>query len=79
MKIKDKIVLITGSSSGIGKTTAIRFAKEGAKVVINYRINKNGANETKKEIEKKGGTCLVIKADVSNPEEITGLFEKVIK
>jgi len=40
MVLKDKIVIITGSSSGIGNTTAIRFAKEGAKVVVNYNINK---------------------------------------
>ena len=40
MVLKDKIVIITGSTIGIGKTTAIRFAKEGAKVVVNYNINK---------------------------------------
>ena len=40
MVLKDKVVIITGSSSGIGNTTAIRFAKEGAKVVVNYNINK---------------------------------------
>ncbi|HRO65144.1 MAG TPA: SDR family NAD(P)-dependent oxidoreductase [Candidatus Dojkabacteria bacterium] len=44
MEIKNKVVLITGSSSGIGRQTAIRFAQEGAKVVINYRVNKEGAN-----------------------------------
>jgi len=79
MELKDKVVLITGSSSGIGKTTAIRFAKEGAKVVINYHINEEGANETQKEIEAIGGDCLVVKADVSKPEEISMLFEKIVE
>lgn len=79
MELKDKVVLITGSSSGIGKTTAIRFAKEGAKVVINYHINEKGAEETKKEIEKIGSECIVIKADVSKSEEISNLFSETIK
>jgi len=79
MELKDKVIVITGSSSGIGKTTAIRFAKEGAKVVINYHINEEGANETKQEIEAIGGDCLVVKADVSKPEEINMLFEKIVK
>ena len=79
MELKDKVVLITGSSSGIGKTTAIRFAKEGAKVVINYHINEKGAEETKKEIEKLSSECIVIKADVSKSDEILNLFSETIK
>ncbi len=78
MELKDKVVLITGSSSGIGKTTAIRFAKEGAKIVVNYNINKEGGEETLKEVEKhsKG---LLVQADVSNPEDVKKLFGEVIK
>jgi NAD(P)-dependent dehydrogenase (short-subunit alcohol dehydrogenase family) len=79
MDLKNKIVLITGSSSGIGRATAIMFAREGAKVVINYHVNEQGANETKAEIEKLGGACIVVKADVSKPSEIDSLFEAVIK
>lgn len=79
MELKDKVVLITGSSSGIGKTTAIRFAKEGAKIVINYHINEKGANETRKEIEGLGGKCIVVKADVSKPDEISSLFSETLK
>ncbi|HQG58135.1 MAG TPA: SDR family oxidoreductase [Candidatus Dojkabacteria bacterium] len=78
MQLKDKVVLITGSSSGIGKTTAIHFAKEGAKIVINYHVNEKGAEETKKEIERLGSECLVVKADVSKSDEISNLFEEVI-
>jgi 3-oxoacyl-[acyl-carrier protein] reductase len=79
MEIKNKVVLITGSSSGIGRQTAIRFAQEGAKVVINYRVNKEGAEETKKEIDKLNGECIVIQADVSKGEDIDRLFKEVEK
>lgn len=78
MDIKDKVVVITGSSSGIGKTTAIRFAKEGAKVVINFHINEEGANESLKEVQKYS-EGLLVKADVSKPEEVKKLFEEVEK
>jgi len=79
MELKNKVILITGSSSGIGKTTAIRFAKEGAKIVINYHINEKGATETKKLIDSMGAECIIVKADVSKPTEIAYLFEQVVK
>lgn len=78
MELKDKIVVITGSSSGIGRTTAIRFAKEGAKVVINYHINEEGGKEALKEVEKYS-EGLLVKADVSKPDEVKKLFEEVEK
>lgn len=79
MEIKNKVVLITGSSSGIGKQTAIRFALEGAKIIINYRINLEGAEETKRAIEDKGGECIIRQADVSKSEEIDKLFDEIEK
>ncbi len=79
MDIRNKIVVITGSSSGIGKTTAIRFAKEGAKIVINCKTNSKGGEETKKAIEDIGGECLLIQADVSKPEEIETFFQTIEK
>jgi 3-oxoacyl-[acyl-carrier protein] reductase len=78
MELKNKVVVITGSSSGIGRTTAIRFAKEGAKVVVNYHINEVGGNETLTEIEKYS-EGLLVKADVSKPDEVAKLFEEVEK
>ena len=45
MDLKNKVIVITGSSSGIGRTTAIRFAKEGAKVVINFKTNEMGGQK----------------------------------
>jgi 3-oxoacyl-[acyl-carrier protein] reductase len=78
MELKDKVVLITGSSSGIGKTTAIRFAKEGAKVVVNYNVNKKGGEETLEEI-KKYTEGLLIQADVSKPDEVKLMFDEIEK
>jgi NAD(P)-dependent dehydrogenase (short-subunit alcohol dehydrogenase family) len=52
MKFQDKVVLITGSSSGIGRATALKFAREGAKVAVNFKTNVNGAKETVNEIKK---------------------------
>lgn len=75
MDIKDKVVVITGSSSGIGKTTAIRFAKEGAKVVINYNINRKGGEETLKEVLKYS-EGLLVQADLSKTEDIEKLFSE---
>lgn len=79
MDIKNKVVVITGSSSGIGKTTAVRFAKEGAKLVVNYNINEKGGKETVEEIKKLGGEALLVQADVSKPDEVKKLFKEVEK
>lgn len=78
MDIRNKVVVITGSSSGIGKTTAIRFAKEGAKVVVNYHSNKKGAEETVAEIKKLGAEVALVQADVSNEKDIERLFSSVV-
>ena len=63
-KLTDKIALITGADSGIGRAVAIAFAMEGADVAIVYNENTDDANETKRLVESKGQSCLVIQADV---------------
>lgn len=78
MILKDKVVLVTGSSSGIGQAIALRFAKEGAKVVINYRANKKGGEETFKQVQKITKDCLLVQADVSKEEDIKRLFKAVV-
>ncbi|KWX79720.1 SDR family oxidoreductase [Paenibacillus jilunlii] len=72
-RLKDKIAVVTGGASGIGKATAIRFAQHGAAVYILDLTPENLA-ETKQEIESIGGTATVIECDVSNP----GLVEESI-
>lgn len=78
MTLKDKVVIVTGSSSGIGQATAIRFAQEGAKVVVNYHINKEGGEETLSKIREITDGCLLIQADVSKPEDVDRLFKTVM-
>ena len=65
MKLKNKVALVTGASRGFGRAIAIKFAKEGANVIINYHQNSDAAEHVKKEIEKEGSHTLLIKADVS--------------
>lgn len=79
MVLKNKIVVITGSSSGIGKSTALEFAKKGAKIVVNYRSNLREAQKTVEEIKKLGSDAVSVKADVSDPAEVKTLFNAVVK
>lgn len=65
-KLKDKVAIITGGDSGLGRAAAIAFVKEGAKVVIPYYNEHEDAIETKKYIESLGGSCLLLSGDISN-------------
>lgn len=78
-KLDGKVALITGSDSGIGQATAIEFAKEGAKVVITFRSDKEGAEETLKGIERAGSNGLIVEVDVSEEEQVEEMFDKAIK
>jgi len=78
MKLKDKVVVITGAGSGIGKACAMEFAKAGATVIV-ADINLQGAQETVGQIEAVNGTALAIKTDVSQPESVIQLVELTIK
>ena len=68
MKLNGKNALVTGSDQGIGQAIALRFAEEGANVVINYHSNRAGAEETSGRIEAMGRRTAVFQADVGNPE-----------
>src|SRR4051794_23137721 len=72
-----KVALVTGSSRGIGKATAIRLAKEGYDLVINYARSKTKALETAAEIEALGRKALVVKANVGDVNKIKTLFETI--
>lgn len=74
-----KVVLITGASRGIGKSTAIEFAKNNYNIIINYNNSEDRAKELKLELEKKYNIeCLCIKADVTKEEEINNMVEEAI-
>ena len=67
MKLQDKVAMITGASQGIGREYALRFAREGAAVVI-ADIREEAAREVEAEITSAGGKALAVKADVTNQE-----------
>lgn len=63
-KLKNKVALITGGDSGIGRSVAVHFAREGADLAIVYLSETTDAEETKRLVEKEGTSCLLIKADL---------------
>ncbi|UEM22156.1 SDR family oxidoreductase [Skermanella mucosa] len=65
-KLLDKVALITGGDSGIGRSTAVLFAREGADVAIVYLAEDNDAQETKKLIENEGRRCLTLRGDLGD-------------
>jgi NAD(P)-dependent dehydrogenase (short-subunit alcohol dehydrogenase family) len=76
--LKNKVALITGAASGIGKETALLFAKEGAKVVVSD-IAEDDGKKVVKEIEDNEGKALFVKADTSKPEDHKVLVNKTIE
>lgn len=75
----NKVVLVTGSSRGIGKATIIEFASKGYNVVINYNNSKLEAEKLKKYVEEKYNIrAIIIKADVSNETEVKNMIATII-
>ena len=75
-RLKGKVAIVTGSSSGIGQAIAIRFAQEGASVVVDYRSHPEGANDTKAQIEAAGAKAIVVQADVSKLSDTQNLVDQ---
>lgn len=76
--LENKVAIVTGAGSGIGKAIAVLYAAEGAKVVVSD-INEKGAGEVVEEIKSKGGAAIFVKADTSNPEDNKILVEQAVK
>lgn len=77
MRFKDKVVVITGGNSGIGKAAAIQFAKEGAKVMIADLSEKMG-DDLVEEIEKSGGEASFIRVNVTDFDDVERMFEQTL-
>nr|MDO8045314.1 3-oxoacyl-ACP reductase family protein [Candidatus Baldrarchaeota archaeon] len=79
MKIKNRVALITGSSRGIGKAIALRLAKEGANIAINYLKNREKAEKVAMEARKYGVEAKIYQADVSNYQQVEEMVRKIVK
>jgi NAD(P)-dependent dehydrogenase (short-subunit alcohol dehydrogenase family) len=78
MRLKDKVAIVTGASSGIGKAIALAFGKEGALVFLAAR-NTEAIDTLEKEISNAGGKALAVPTDVSQEDQILSMYEKTLK
>jgi NAD(P)-dependent dehydrogenase (short-subunit alcohol dehydrogenase family) len=78
-KLQDKVAIITGGDSGIGRAVAIAFAKEGADISIVYLEERKDANETKRLVEEHGRRCLLIEGDVGEEDFCRKAVEQTVK
>jgi len=78
MRLQNKVAVITGAGGYVGSATAIKLAEEGARVVVND-ISLDKAEETVKNINKKGGKAIAVKADITNREEVKAMMDKAVK
>ena len=79
MKLRDKVVLVTGASKGLGAEIALETAREGADVVVNYLHDRAGAEEVLAEVERLGRRGLCFQADVGIQAEVDALVAAAIK
>ncbi|MEM3381588.1 MAG: SDR family NAD(P)-dependent oxidoreductase, partial [Candidatus Bathyarchaeia archaeon] len=79
MRLQGKVALITGAGRGIGRAIALLFAQEGAKVAINYSKSEKEALSLAEEIRRLGGVAMTVKADVSKPDEVKNMVQKVLQ
>ena len=75
--LQDKVALVTGSSRGIGKAIAVKFAENGVNLVVNYIRHRRDAEETAHLIEAKGVKCMVVKANVANDDHVEAMFAQI--
>jgi len=78
MRLANKVAIVTGAGRGIGKATALTFAREGAKVVVND-IDGKAAQQVATEIESMGRQVLTIKADVSQSKEVNRMIQSILQ
>jgi len=77
MKLENKIAVVTGAGSGIGRGVAKRFAEEGAKLVL-ADVNDDGLKQTAEIVAELGGECETVIADVTKKSDVKGLVDKAV-
>ena len=78
MKLSNKVALITGAGSGIGRASAVLFSKEGAKIAV-ADIDEKGGQETVESINNKGGTAIFIKTDVTSESDVENMIRTTVE
>ncbi len=71
--------IITGSSRGIGRATAIRLAQDGFKITVNYSQDQGGAEKTVRTVKDHGGEAFAVRADVSDPDAVSTMVERTVE
>jgi 3-oxoacyl-[acyl-carrier protein] reductase len=78
MKLKDRVAIVTGGGTGIGRAISEHLAEAGARVIVNYSRSREDAEATVKEIQSKGGTAVAVGADVSDQSQASALMNGAI-
>lgn len=78
MRLKNKVAIITGASRSIGKAVALRYAREGASVVVNYLSNSQLADEVVSQIIDEGGDAFAFQADVADENEVQKMVDETV-
>lgn len=79
LELQDRVVFVTGASSGIGRAAAIAFGGEGAKVAITYHANRSGAEEVADEVGAAGGEAMVVALDLGEKDSIRSAVDAVVE
>jgi len=79
MQLRDKVALVTGGGTGIGRATSILLAQHGAKVIINYNRSEADAKETAAVIENMGGQVITLQANVASDKEVREMVEAAVQ
>jgi glucose 1-dehydrogenase len=79
MRLQDKVAIVTGAGTGIGQAIAVRFAREGAAVVVDYIGKPDVAAQTQEQISSFGGRSVAIAADISKPDQVQNLIDGAVK
>lgn len=78
MDLKSKVVVVTGSARNIGKSIALKFAQQGAKVIVHSRSDAPGGKAVVEEIQRLGSKSIFVQADLSDPQQVERLFETTL-